>query len=334
MKKNPIIAVAGATGLVGGTLLKIMEERQFPHAHLYPLASARSKGHVIHFGGRDYEVEELSASSFEKDIDLIFMAAGGAASLAYAPLAAAAGAWVVDNSSAWRMDPQVPLVVPEVNPEVLEHLPRGIVANPNCSTIQAMLPIKVLHDAYEVKRIVFSTYQSVSGAGYKGILDLEEGMKGKDLCQAFPHPIAGNCIPHIDDFLDNGYTKEEMKMIDESRKILHLPDLPVTATTVRVPVFCSHSESINLEFKKPVDIEEARQLLAQASGITVEDDPAARLYPLARKAQGSDQVYVGRIRRDFSVASGMNFWCVADNIRKGAATNAVQIAELLLKKEK
>ncbi len=331
MNKKPNVAVVGATGLVGTTFLKVLEERSFPFERLYLMSSAKSAGKTIVFKGEDYVVEELNEDSFRKPIDIALFSAGGSTSLQFAPLAAASGCIVVDNSSAWRMDPEVPLVVPEVNPHAVRSVPKGIIANPNCSTIQAMLPIKVLHDAYRVRRIVYSTYQSVSGAGIKGIRDLEEGLKGNDICQAFPHPIAGNCIPHIDAFLENGYTKEEMKMIHETHKILEDDSIRITATTVRVPVRSSHSESINLEFERPFDLEEAKKLLASMKGLVVVDDPAHNRYPLAREAEGTDFVYVGRIRRDFSVESGLNLWCVADNIRKGAATNAVQIAELLIK---
>jgi aspartate-semialdehyde dehydrogenase len=331
MNKKPTIAVVGATGLVGTTFLKILEERAFPFENLYLMASAKSAGKSIRFRGVEYVVEELGEDSFRKPIDIALFSAGAGISLKYAPIAAASGCIVVDNSSAWRMDPDVPLIVPEVNPEAVEKATKGIIANPNCSTIQAMLPIKALHDAYKVRRIVYATYQSVSGAGVKGLRDLEEGLKGNDICKAFPHPIAGNCIPHIDVFLDNGYTKEEMKMVNETRKILGDESIQITATTVRVPVRGSHSESINLEFERPFDLQDAKAKLAAMSGLVVFDDPATNTYPLARDAEGTDEVYVGRIRRDFSVESGLNLWCVADNIRKGAATNTVQIAELLIK---
>lgn len=331
MNKKPTIAVVGATGLVGTTFLKILEERAFPFENPYLMASAKSAGKSIRFRGVEYVVEELGEDSFRKPIDIALFSAGAGISLKYAPIAAASGCIVVDNSSAWRMDPDVPLIVPEVNPEAVEKATKGIIANPNCSTIQAMLPIKALHDAYKVRRIVYATYQSVSGAGVKGLRDLEEGLKGNDICKAFPHPIAGNCIPHIDVFLDNGYTKEEMKMVNETRKILGDESIQITATTVRVPVRGSHSESINLEFERPFDLQDAKAKLAAMSGLVVLDDPATNTYPLARDAEGTDEVYVGRIRRDFSVESGLNLWCVADNIRKGAATNTVQIAELLIK---
>jgi aspartate-semialdehyde dehydrogenase len=276
-------------------------------------------------------VEELNEHSFDKPINIALFSAGGSISEKFAPIAAAHGCIVVDNSSAWRMDPDVPLIVPEVNPGDIKKIKKGIIANPNCSTIQAMLPLKVLHDAYRIKRIVYSTYQAVSGAGVKGLNDLSEGLKGNDICIAFPHPIAGNCIPHIDKFMENGYTKEELKMVNETHKILGDSKIRITATTVRVPVKGAHSESINVEFEKPYDLEKAKKLLAQMPGLIVKDDVENNVYPLARDAEGHDEVYVGRIRRDFSVDSGMNLWCVSDNIRKGAATNTVQIAELLIK---
>ncbi len=333
MNKKPNLAVVGATGLVGTTFLKVLEERDFPFENLYLMASSHSAGKIVNFKGKDYVVEELTEHSFDKPIDIALFSAGGSTSEKFAPIAAAHGCTVVDNSSAWRMDPEVPLIVPEVNPGEVKKAAKGIIANPNCSTIQAMLPLKVLHDAYKIKRIVYSTYQAVSGAGIKGLNDLNQGLLGNDICSAFAHPIAGNCIPHIDKFLENGYTKEEMKMVNETHKILGDHSIKITATTVRVPVRGSHSESINLEFEKPYELEEAKRLLMQMPGLIVKDDPEHNVYPLARDAEGTNEVYVGRIRRDFSVESGMNLWCVADNIRKGAATNAVQIAELLITEE-
>lgn len=330
MNNKPNLAVVGATGLVGSTFLKVLEQRDFPFENLYLMASAKSAGSVIPFKGKDYVVEELTLHSFDKHIDIALFSAGGSASEIFAPIAAEHGTIVVDNSSAWRMKPDVPLVVPEVNPQDVSWN-KGIIANPNCSTIQAMVPMKPLHDRYIIKRVIFSTYQAVSGSGLKGINDLKEGMAGNDLKKAYPHPICGNCLPHIDVFMENGYTKEEMKMIDETHKILD-ESIKATATTVRVPVFASHSESINLEFEKPFDLDEVKKILQNAPGVVVQDDPEHNVYPLAREAEGTDMVYVGRIRRDFSVENGLNLWVVADNIRKGAATNAVQIAELLLKK--
>lgn len=330
MNRKPNIAIVGATGLVGSTFLKVLEERKFPFENLYLMASAKSAGSTVHYQGKDYIVEELTENSFDKPIDIALFSAGGTASEKFAPIAASKGVVVVDNSSAWRMDPTVPLVVPEVNPQDVKWN-KGIIANPNCSTIQAMVPLKPLHDKYGIKRIVYSTYQAVSGSGLKGINDLKEGLAGNDVMKAYPHPIAGNCLPHIDVFLENGYTKEEMKMVNETKKILGDDSIRITATTVRVPVFDSHSESINLEFEKPFKIEDVKKLLADFPGLVLLDDPENNVYPLARSAAGKDEVFVGRVRRDESLESGLNIWVVADNIRKGAATNAVQIAELLIK---
>ncbi|MDR1028934.1 MAG: aspartate-semialdehyde dehydrogenase [Clostridiales Family XIII bacterium] len=328
--EKPNLAIVGATGLVGGTFLKVLEERGFPHGQVRMLATAKSAGKSLTFDGETYIVEELTEHSFDTPVDIALFSAGGETSRVFAPIAAEHGVTVVDNSSYWRMDPAVPLIVPEVNPRDIEKN-RGVIANPNCSTIQAVVALKPLYDRYGIKRVVYSTYQAVSGSGLKGIRDLEEGLKGRDITEAYPHPIAGNCLPHIDVFTDDGYTKEEIKMIEETRKILGDANLSVTATTVRVPVFDAHSESINVEFQKPFgDADEIRTLLMGAPGITVRDDPQNNVYPLAREAAGRDEVFVGRIRRDFSVESGVNFWCVADNVRKGAATNAVQIAELLI----
>ena len=327
--KKPNLAIVGASGLVGRTFLKVLEERDFPFENIYMMSSYRSAGKTVTFKGKDYVLEELTEHSFDKPINIALFSAGGSTSEKFAPVAAAHGCTVVDNSSAWRMDPEVPLVVPEVNPQDIDWN-KGIIANPNCSTIQAMVALKPLHDKYKIKRIVYSTYQAVSGSGLKGIKDLEEGLKGNDIMTAYPHPIANNCLPHIDVFLDNGYTKEEMKMINETHKILGDDSIKVTATTVRVPVFACHSESINLEFEKPFDLDELKQDLASFPGLNLMDDPANNVYPLARDIEGKDDVYVGRVRRDFSVENGVNLWVVADNIRKGAATNAVQIAELLL----
>ncbi|MEG2200266.1 MAG: aspartate-semialdehyde dehydrogenase [Anaerovorax sp.] len=330
MNKKPNLAIVGATGLVGSTFLKVLEERNFPFDNLYMMSSAKSAGTTLTFKGKEYIVEELTEHSFDKPIDIALFSAGGSASEKFAPIAASHGCIVVDNSSAWRMDKSVPLIVPEANKEDIAWN-KGIIANPNCSTIQVMVPLKPLHDKYKIKRIIYSTYQAVSGSGLKGINDLTEGLNGNDIMQAYPHPIANNCLPHIDVFMENGYTKEEMKMIKETHKILRDDTIAVTATTVRVPVFDSHSESVNVEFEKPFEIEDVRALLAASPGIVVQDDPAHNVYPLARDAAGKDEVFVGRIRRDFSVENGINMWVVADNIRKGAATNAVQIAEELLK---
>ena len=326
--KRPNVAIVGATGMVGRTFVKILEERDFPFDNLYLFASARSAGRKITCKGKEYTVEELTETSFDRGVDIALFSAGGDLSLKYAPIAAAKGCVVVDNSSAWRMDPAIPLVVPEVNPQDIDWN-KGIIANPNCSTIQAMVALKPLSDAYGLKRVVYATYQAVSGAGQSGWSDLEQGLKG-EAPQKFPHPIAGNVLPHIDVFLENGYTKEEIKMVEETRKILHLPELPVTATTVRVPVFSGHSEAINVELKQPFDLADLVEVLRKAPGIVLQNQSAANEYPMPLNAAGTDPVYIGRIRRDFSVENGVNLWVVADNVRKGAALNAVQIAELLL----
>ncbi len=322
------VAIVGATGMVGRTFLKVLEEMQLPVENYYLFASKRSAGQKIDFMGKEYIIEELNENSFDRDIDIALFSAGGSTSEKFAPIAASKGVVVIDNSSAWRMDPKVPLVVPEVNPQDIEWN-NGIIANPNCSTIQAMVALKPLHDKYKIKRVVYSTYQAVSGAGLAGYMDLENGLKG-EAPKKFPHPIAGNCLPHIDVFLPNGYTKEEMKMVDETKKILGDDTLKITATTVRVPVFNSHSESINLEFYNQFDLEELKEVLRNAPGIIVQDDPENNVYPLALNAAGTNETYVGRIRRDESVESGVNLWVVADNIRKGAAANAVQIAQKLI----
>ena len=327
------IAVVGATGMVGRMFLRVLEERGI-EADYTLFASARSAGSQLTFFGKEHTVHELTEDSFAgQGFRYALFSAGSSISERFAPLAAKAGAIVIDNSSCWRMNPDVPLVVPEVNPEALNSIPLGIVANPNCSTIQAVVPLKALDDAYGIKRIVYSTYQAVSGAGQKGYQDLEDGLCGA-LPKKFPHPIANNCIPHIDVFLPNGNTKEEQKMIDETRKILNRPNLRVTATCVRVPVFHGHSESINVELNKPYEVEDVKALFARTEGVIVRDDPANNVYPMPIDAAGTDPVYVGRIRRDESAENGLNFWCVADNIRKGAATNAVQILQELLKGEK
>ncbi len=324
MKKYKI-AVVGATGMVGRTFLKVLEEYKLPAESYTLFASAKSAGSQIDFMGQKYTVQELNEHSFDDGFDIALFSAGGSTSEKFAPIAAEHGCLVIDNSSAWRMNKDVPLVVPEVNPEAIKEN-KGIIANPNCSTIQAMVAIKPLHDKYKVKRIVYSTYQAVSGAGRAGWEDLENGLRG-EAPKKFPHQIAGNCLPHIDVFLPNGYTKEEMKMVNETRKILGDDSLRITATTVRVPVFNSHSESINLEFEKQFDLDELKEVLRNAPGVIVEDDVENNVYPLATEATGHDETFVGRIRRDESVKSGVNLWVVADNIRKGAASNAVQIAK-------
>lgn len=323
------LAVVGATGMVGRTFIKVLEERNLPIENIYFFSSSRSAGSTVLFNGKEYVVEELSESSFDRGIDIALFSAGGSTSEKFSPIAASKGCVVVDNSSAWRMDPTVPLVVPEVNPQDIAWN-KGIIANPNCSTIQAVVALKPLHDKYKIKRIVYTTFQAVSGAGMKGYSDLEQGIKG-EAPQKFPHPIAGNVLPHIDVFLPNGYTKEEEKMIKETKKIIGDQSLRITATTVRVPVFNSHSESINVEFEKQFDLDELREVLNNAPGVIVQDDPQNNIYPMPLNASGKDETFIGRIRRDESVESGVNLWVVADNIRKGAATNAVQIAEELIK---
>lgn len=326
------LAVVGATGLVGRKIIEVLEEYNLPISTIEFFASRRSAGTEFFFNGKQCLVKELKESSFDEGFDFAIFSAGSEISKQYAPIAAEKGCVVVDNSSAFRMNPSVPLVVPEVNPEEIKNH-KGIIANPNCSTIQAVIPLKALDDKYTIKRIVYSTYQAVSGAGHEGVTDLERGIKGEDPVK-FPHPIFNNCLPHIDSFTETGYTKEEEKMINETRKILNKPDLKITATTVRVPVINSHSESINVEFENQFDLDELKEVLKNTEGIIVEDDPANNLYPLALNATGHDESFVGRIRRDFSVDSGINFWCVADNIRKGAASNAIQIVQKLIEFDK
>lgn len=327
--KNLKLALVGATGLVGLTARKVLEEKKLPISEYVFFSSNKSAGTKITFLGKEYIVRELKEDSFNEGFDFAIFSAGGEISKKYSPIAASKGCVVVDNSSAFRMDKNVPLVVPEVNSDDIK-LHHGIIANPNCSTIQAVVPLKPLDDKYKIKRIVYSTYQAVSGAGKAGIDDLENSIKGL-APKKFPHPIANNCLPHIDVFEENGYTKEETKMINETRKILGKPNLKITATTVRVPVLNSHSESINVEFENDFDLDELKLLLKNYPGIILKDDPQNNIYPLAQDANGTDSVYVGRIRRDFSVPYGINMWVVADNIRKGAATNAIQIIEELIR---
>ncbi|MCR4725970.1 MAG: aspartate-semialdehyde dehydrogenase [Clostridia bacterium] len=325
------LAVVGATGMVGNKFLEVLTERKLPVENYYLFASAKSAGKVINFMGKDHTVIELTEENVKKvDVDIALFSAGGSVSKTFAPIFAAQGAIVVDNSSQWRMDKDVPLVVPEVNPDDVTWN-HGIIANPNCSTIQAMLALKPLDDKYRIKRVVYSTYQAVSGAGVQGYNDLKDGAEGI-APKKFPYPIFANVIPQIDVFLDNGYTKEEEKMINETRKILGRPDLRVTATTVRVPVFHGHSESINLEFEKPCTLEGIKEALASFPNVILVDDDKNGKYPMPIYAENHDEVYIGRIRLDFSVESGCNLFVVADNIRKGAATNAVQIAQLLLER--
>ena len=323
------VAVVGATGLVGSKMLEVLQERNFPVTELLPVASARSWGKKVWFRGRDWTVMSADEAIARKP-QLALFSAGGAASGELAPRFAAVGCYVVDNSSFWRMDPSIPLVVPEINADVLgpeDH----IIANPNCSTIQMVLPLAPLHKAYGIKRIVVSTYQSVTGAGQRGIEQLLAERAGGSGSK-FPHKIDMNILPHIDSFLPDGYTKEEMKMVNETRKILRDQSIAVSATTVRVPVMGGHSESVNLEFLKPYDLDEVRSLIASMPGVVVLDNPADNVYPMPIDAWGKDDVFVGRIRRDTSVENGLNLWCVSDNLRKGAATNAVQIAQVLLDK--
>jgi aspartate-semialdehyde dehydrogenase len=329
------VAVVGATGAVGRQMVACLEERRFPVAQLLPLASERSLGKKVTFLGKEIQVEVLDKNSFD-GVEIALFSAGGSISQEYGPVAAAAGAVVVDNSSAWRMDPAVPLVVPEVNPaDIALYTNKGIIANPNCSTIQMVVALKPLHDAARLKRVVVSTYQAVSGTGQKAVDELATQVRALLSCQdtenkVYPHRIAFNVLPHIDVFLDNGYTKEEMKMVNETQKIMGDDSIRVTATTVRVPVFYGHSEAVNIETERKLTPAEARQILSGAPGVKVVDDPAKFKYPMPLEAAGQDLTFVGRIREDFSIENGLNFWVVADNLRKGAATNAVQIAEILI----
>jgi aspartate-semialdehyde dehydrogenase len=328
------IAVAGATGAVGNQMIRCLEETNFPVQAVKFLASSRSVGRQLRLKGDLVEVQELKEDSF-KGIDIALFSAGAGTSQRFAPLAAKDGCVVIDNSSAWRMDPKVPLVVPEVNPHAIaQYKEKGIIANPNCSTIQMVVVLDPIHRKYGIKRIVVSTYQAVSGTGKKAIDELYDQTRAMinflDYeAHVYPHRIAFNCLPHIDAFLDNGYTKEEMKMVNETRKIMEDDSIAVTATTVRVPVFFGHSESVNIETKDPLSAEDVRRLLQDSTGVKVMDEPQKNLYPLATDAAGQDLTLVGRIRKDESIPNGINMWIVADNIRKGAATNAVQIAQAL-----
>ena len=329
MKKYNV-AVVGATGLVGQTFLKVLKERKFPVEKLYLYASKKSAGKKVTFNGEEYTVIELKDENIKNDIDIALFSAGGSISKEYAPKFRDKGAIVVDNSSAWRMDKDIPLVVPEANSEALKDQ-KGIIANPNCSTIQVMPVLKVLSDNYGLKRVVYSTYQAVAGSGQKGIEDLEANLKGEK-SKNYPYQIAFNLLPHIDVFLENGYTKEEIKMIEETRKILGLPNLKVTATCVRVPVRMGHAVSVNVELEKAFDLKDIFKLFEKKDGIIVKDDVSKNIYPMPIEAEDTDEVYVGRIRRDESLENGLNLWVVADNIRKGAATNTIQIAESLIEK--
>ena len=322
--KKVNLAVVGATGMVGRTFLKVLEEREFPINDLYLFSSSKSAGKKVTFAGKEYTVEELTEDSFTgRNIDIALFSAGGSTSGKFAPIAAANGALVVDNSSFWRMDPEVPLVVPEVNPEAIKEHKKGIIANPNCSTIQAMLPLKALHDKYTIKRVVYSTYQAVSGSGVKGVEDLEEGSKGNPT-GFYPHPIAFNCLPHIDSFLDNGYTKEEMKMVNETKKIFN-KDIEVNATCVRVPVLRGHSESIYIETKKTIDMDKVFELLGNSTGIDLYDDLANQVYPMPTSFIGDELTHVGRVRKDLYKDNALSLWITGDQLMKGAAYNSVDI---------
>jgi len=335
-KKSYNVAIAGATGMVGKEFLKILEERKFPVGELKLLASERSAGTKMEFRGEEYPVTLLDEETF-KGVDIGLFSPGASVSAIHAPRAAKAGCVVVDNTSHFRMDPDVPLVVPEVNPgDIIKYKKKMIIANPNCSTIQMVVALKPIHDAFRIKRIVVSTYQSVSGAGREAMDELSDqvrslfNMKTSE-AKVFPHTIAFNCLPQIDSFLDNGYTKEEMKMVDETKKILGDDSIKITATAVRVPVFIGHSESVNVETERPISPEEVRAILKKAPGVKVLDDPKNKIYPMPVDAAERDETFVGRIRRDDTVPNGINMWIVADNLRKGAALNAVQIAEILIK---
>lgn len=329
MGKKKKVAVVGASGLVGRTVLKVLEENNFPDVSYIFFSSKKSAGNTITFLNNKYFIYELKDNSFDIDFDFAIFCAGGEISKKFIPIAVDNGCTVIDNSSVYRMDSSVPLVVPEINIEKAKEN-NGIIANPNCSTIQAVVPLKPLDDNFTIKRIVYSTYQAVSGAGKLAIEDLIEKNDDAHL-KKFPYPIYNNCLPQIDVFCDDGYTKEEYKMINETRKILDKPNLSITATAVRVPVENCHCESINVEFEKAFNICDIKTILKKAPGVKVIDDIDNLKYPLPTKASGKDDVFVGRIRRDFSVKNGLNLWVVADNLRKGAASNAVQILEFLLK---
>jgi aspartate-semialdehyde dehydrogenase len=333
-EKKYSVAILGATGLVGQQFISLLQERDFPISELKLLASSRSAGGVVNFKGTDIIVEEAGAGSF-RDVEIAFFAVGSDVSRHYAPIANKQGTVVVDNSSAFRMDTRVPLVVPEINPQdIAAHT--GIIANPNCSTIQMVTALFPLHKANPIKRIIVSTYQSVSGTGKAAITELENQshlvLEGKEVIpHVYPHQIAFSILPEIDVFLDNDYTREEWKMVEETRKIMHAPDIGISATCARVPVFNSHCESINVEFTEPISPDTARRILAGAPGIKILDEPTVSLYPQPISAAGTDEVFVGRIRQDFSTTNGLVMWVVADNIRKGAALNAVQIAESMIR---
>lgn len=331
MSKNYKLAIVGATGLVGRTVLKILEEKKLSNFEYKMFCSKKSAGTIVKLLGKDYIAEELKEDSFDEGFDFAIFSAGGETSKKYAPIATQKGCIVIDNSSAFRMDDNVPLVVPEVNPDDI-YWNKGIIANPNCSTIQAVVALKPLDNKYKIKRVIYSTYQAVSGAGIYGLEDLRTQASGQNL-KKFSHPIYNNCLPHIDIFTEDGYTKEEHKMINETRKILGKPNLAVTATTVRVPVENCHGESINVEFENDFELQDVINILQDAPGIIVQDDIKNNIYPIATNVNGHDEVFVGRIRRDFSQPNTLNLWVVADNIRKGAASNAIQIMEKLIEKK-
>lgn len=322
------VAVVGATGMVGEVMLQVLEERQFPMDELLLVASERSVGKTISYRGREHRVIGLEAAVAARP-DIAIFSAGGGTSLEWAPKFAAVGTTVIDNSSAWRMDPDKKLVVPEINASVLGPDDK-IIANPNCSTIQLVMVLAPLHKAYRMKRVVVSTYQSVSGTGVKAVQQLDNEAAGREGDMAYPYPIHRNVLPHCDVFLENGYTKEEMKLAREPQKILNDRTFSVSATAVRVPTSGGHSESVNVEFYSDFDLSEVRQILANTPGVVLQDDPATNTYPMPILAHNKDEVFVGRIRRDESQANTLNLWIVADNLRKGAATNAIQIAEYLL----
>ena len=332
-----VVAVVGATGAVGRTMIKVLLEKQLPYTELRLLASTRSAGSTMTVAGREIAVGLATPDAFE-GVDIALFSAGGDTSKELAPEAAKRGAAVIDNSSAWRMDPAVPLVVSQVNPDDLEWH-EGIIANPNCSTMQLMPPLMALRDAVGIERVVVDTYQAVAGTGHKAIVELEEQIRAhvegrEKVASVYPHVIGFNALPHIDVFLENGYTKEEWKVVTESRKILHLPELRASCTAVRVPVFVSHSEAVHVETRDPITADRARELFAAVKGVVVQDDPANNVYPLAMDAAGSDLVFVGRVRQDPSIPDnrGLAFWVVSDNLRKGAASNAVEIAEVLVER--
>ena len=329
--KSYKLAIVGATGLVGRTALKVLEEKNFPNFEYKLFCSKKSAGTKVKFMGKEYIANELTENSFNEGFNFAIFSAGGETSKKFAPIAASKGCIVIDNSSAFRMDKNVPLVVPEVNPEDI-FWNTGIIANPNCSTIQAVVALKPLDDKYKIKRIIYSTYQAVSGAGVNALEDLHSQADYNNL-KKFSHPIYNNCLPHIDVFMDDGYTKEEHKMINETKKILGNENLKITATTVRVPIENCHGESINIEFEKDFNLDDVKQLLKNSKGIVLYDDITKDIYPIATVANGTDNVYVGRLRRDFSQPNTLNMWCVADNIRKGAASNAIQIMQKIIEKE-